>query len=425
MHCSLAYGRTGLVLDLPDSWDITVLRRKPMPLTVDPGKDVAAALDQPLGCRPLAEEAAGMRTACILICDITRPAPNGRVLRPLIERLLDAGLQPSGITVLVATGLHRPNEDGELVQLLGDPWVREHAKVENHFARRDEDHVLLGTTSQGIAIRLDKRFVDAEVRVVVGLVEPHFMAGWSGGRKLVLPGIAHAQTITAFHSAHMLEHELATAGVLRGNPLHSAQGEAIRMVGSIRAVSLVIDENHDLSSVSYGEVEQSLAAAVAFSEPYVVIPVHRRYPVVLSTAAGFPLDATYYQTVKGICTGASILEPGGDLFIASACSEGLGSADFRQSQQRMVLSGPRQFREEMSARAHADIDEWETLMLARALDAGAVHIFAEGLTPVDRHFTGVIYEKDLEAGLIAAVTRAPGHSLAIIPDGPYIIPRLT
>ncbi len=424
MRYSLAYGRSGLELDLPDSWDITVLRRKPMPVIADPRSGIETALDHPIGCRKLTDEAAGRRTACILICDITRPVPHGLILRPVIEELLSAGLQPEGITVLVATGLHRPNEGRELETLIGDPWVTAHARAENHFARRDEDHVLLGTTSRGIPVRLDRRFVSADLKVVVGLVEPHFMAGWSGGRKLLVPGIAHAETITAFHSAQMLENDHAAAGILSGNPLHDTQSEAVRMAGRVLAVSVVTDAERALAYASFGEVQVGLAAAVTFAERYAVVPVERRFPVVVSTGAGWPLDATYYKTVKGICTGASILEEGGTLLVASECAEGFGSNDFRHAQERMIQEGPRQFRAGAAERAHADIDEWQTLMLARSLQVGPVHLLAGGLAPQDQLLTGAVPEGDLRAALGAAVSRSRGGRLAVIPEGPYVLPRI-
>jgi nickel-dependent lactate racemase len=428
MRVLLRYGTAGLELEFPDAWDVTVLAKKRMALLADPRQAIAAALDAPagalVGALPLSQAAAGCRTACILVCDITRPVPNGMILRPVIERLLGAGMHPAAITVLVATGLHRPNEGAELAAVIGDSWVFSHSSVVNHFARRDEDHAHLGVTSQGIPIRLDRRLVEADIRVAVGLVEPHFMAGWSGGRKLVVPGVAHADTITAFHAARMLAHPRATACKLSGNPLHEAQREALGMLGKALAVSVVIDESRQLAFVSFGGIEESLAAAVAYAEPYARVRVPHAFPVVLASAAGAPLDATYYQTVKGICAGAAILESGGDLFVASECAEGLGSPEFRASQHRLRELGREGFRAEAAGRARADIDEWQTFMLLKALDRGTVHLHAPRLGPEDQALTGALPAADLPAALRAAVQRAEGRRLAVIPEGPYMAPWL-
>jgi nickel-dependent lactate racemase len=353
---------------------------------------------------------------------VTRPVPNGLILRPLITRLLDAGVRRSSITVLVATGLHRPNEGPELAGVIGDPWVFEHATVVNHVARRDDDHVLLGTTSTGIPVRLDRRLVEAQIRIAVGLVEPHFMAGWSGGRKLVLPGAAHADAIMAFHSARMLAHPQVAPCILKENPIHEAQTEALRMLGRALAVNVVIDDQRRLCFASFGGIEESLAAAIAFAERSSRVRVPRAFPVVLSTAAGYPLDATYYQTVKGICAGASILEPGGELCVASACEEGFGSREFLDAQMRMIRDGRQAFLREAGLKARSPIDEWQTIMLVRALDRGTVHLFTEGLDPAAMAATGCVRSRDLVHDLQRALHRAEGRRLAVIPEGPYVAP---
>ncbi len=419
MRCTLRYGETGLEVTLPDSWNVTVVSRRPMPRVIDPAACIHAALSSPAGAADLAREARGAASACIMICDMTRPVPNHLILRPLIERLSEAGLAREAITVLVATGLHRPNENEELAALVGDPWVAEHAVVANHFARRDDAHVTLGTTSQGVPVSIDRRVVDADVRVAVGLVEPHFMAGWSGGRKLVLPGCAHADAIMAFHSTGLLEHPKAEACSLDGNPLHDAQQEALKLLGRTLAVSVVINDARELAFASYGGVEESFAAAVAFASPYVRVGVPAAFPVVLSTGAGFPLDSTYYQAVKGICAGASILEPGGDLFMVSRCSEGFGSRDFRAAQERLCGVGKEVFRAESRRKARAAIDEWETVMLLKALDVGRVHLYSEGLSREEHSVTGAVPVNDLPGDLRAAVEKADGRRLAVIPEGPY------
>jgi nickel-dependent lactate racemase len=422
MRCSLRYGTNGLVLELPDSWDITLVERRPMPAVPDPAACIEAALASPLSAAELSREARGARSACIVICDVTRPVPNRLILRPLVERLLAAGLQPDAITVLVATGLHRPNEGEELAAVIGDPWVSGHAVIANHFARRDADHVMLGTTTQGVPVRIDRRVVDAGLRIVVGLVDPHFMAGWSGGRKLVLPGCAHADSITALHSTRMLEHPAASSCTLAGNPLHDAQSEALRMLGRTLAVSVVINDQRELSYASYGSAEASFTAAVGFAEPYAKIEVPKAFPVVLATGAGFPLDTTWYQAVKGACAGASIMEHGGDLFVAARCADGFGSREFRAAQERLVSAGKDAFRALARQKERADIDEWETIMLLKALDVGALHVYSEGLDNAALAATGGVPVRDLAADLGAAVQRAKGRRLAVIPEGPYAAP---
>ena len=214
-------------------------------------------------------------------------------------------------------------------------------RVENHFARDDAAHVDLGRTKgRGVPVKLDRRFVEAEVRIATGLVEPHFMAGYSGGRKVVAPGIAHADTIRTFHSAAFMENPAAVSCNLAGNPLHEEQLEIIRMLGDVLALNTVINEQRELVFVSFGEIIASHLAAVKFVGGWIQVPVPRRFNTVVTSAAGFPLDQTYYQTVKGMVTPLDILAPGGTLIVASDCSEGLGSKSFRDSQRRLIEMGP-------------------------------------------------------------------------------------
>jgi nickel-dependent lactate racemase len=422
MRIHLNYGRGRQAVDLPDALDVTVIAKQAMPLLPDPVQAMADALAEPVGSAPLAAEAARARSACILICDFTRPVPNGVILPPLIRTLLDAGMEPDGITVLVATGLHRPNEGEELAALVGDPWVLETVDVANHFARADDDHVLLGTTRRGTAVRLDRRFVDADLRIATGLVEPHFMAGWSGGRKVIAPGVAHAETITTFHSARFMEHPNCTNCVLEGNPLHEEQLEIVAMLGGARAVNSVIDDERRVAFFNYGEVVASHEAAVRFAARYATVAVDERFNTVLTSAAGHPLDATYYQTVKGMVGPLEILAPGGDLIVASACSEGFGSDHFADAQRRLVAQGPERFLAEIGGKSHAAIDEWQTEMQLRPMRAGTVHLFTEGLAPEERALTGVRMADSLAGAVAESAARHGDRRVAVIPEGPYVVP---
>ena len=301
---------------------------------------MARALEQAVGSPPLEELAKGRKSACILMCDITRPVPNGLILPPLIRSLLRAGVDKEKILILVATGLHRPNEGEELREVTGSDEIFRTIRIENHFARDREAHCDLGTTSGGIPIMLDRRFCEADLKIVTGLVEPHFMAGYSGGRKVVAPGIAYQDTILHFHSARVLEHPKAANCVIQGNPLHEAQIEIVRAVGPIVSLNVVIDEERRLGFVNFGEIEESHLQAVEFMRRHAEVRVGRRFKTILTTSAGYPLDKTFYQTVKGMVGVMSILEPGGTIIIASECSEGMGSPEFVEAQQLLCREGP-------------------------------------------------------------------------------------
>ena len=206
MRVDLNFGKNGCPVEFSDDWDVTIIRKPTMPIESHGKSALQRALNNPVGSPTVRHLAQGKKNVCILICDITRPVPNGTILPVLIKELIDAGVESRHITVLVATGLHRPNEGQELEELVGDSWVLKTVKVVNHFANRDSDHVEVGVTNYGTKVRLDHRFVNADLKIVTGLVEPHLFAGYSGGRKVITPGIAHAETISTLHNAHFIEH---------------------------------------------------------------------------------------------------------------------------------------------------------------------------------------------------------------------------
>ncbi len=420
----LAYGRSGLELELPDQARPHIIRKPAMPIPDDPGAVIDAALDHPIDVKGLEEVARGGKSACILICDITRPVPNGLFLRKLVDRLMAGGIAQDKITILVATGLHRPNLGDELAELVGDPWVLDNIRVLNHDARDDAAHVDFGVTeTRQTPVLLDRSFVEADVKIATGLVEPHFMAGWSGGRKVIAPGVAHHTTIRTFHSARFMEDPAAASCNLVDNPLHEEQLEIVRMIGGeIYALNTVIDEERNLVFASYGDIVASHAAAVEFVKTATAIPVSRRFKTVVTSAAGYPLDKTYYQTVKGMVTPVDILEPGGDLIIVSDCSEGLGSPEFRVAQERLVALGPDAFLNTLLEKSLADIDEWQTEMQLKPMRVGRIALYAPHLSDEDHAATGVDQIQDLTSEIAASMARHGDEQIAVIPEGPYLIP---
>lgn len=420
---AISYGRGQLKLRMPAKAEVTLLAKRKLDKIADPAAAVRHALLEPIDSPALAELARGRKSACILICDITRPVPNNLFLRPMIETLVASGIPLDRIIILVATGLHRPNVGEELAELVGDPWVMERVRIENHDARNDADHVDLGVTAtRGTPIKLDRRFIEADLRIATGLVEPHFMAGWSGGRKVIAPGVAHHETIRTFHSARFMEDPLAVQCNLIGNPLHEEQLEIVRGLRDVYGLNTVIDDDRDLAYINFGEIVASHAAAVEFANGVIRVPVRRRFKTVVTSSAGHPLDKTYYQTIKGMVTPLDILEPGGSLIIASACSEGFGSKEFRAAQRRLIELGPDKFLAALTAKSMADVDEWQTEMQLKPMRVGRISLYTSGLSDEERELTGVEMIADLDETIARSMSRAEDPCVAVIPEGPYVVP---
>jgi hypothetical protein len=248
------------------------------------------------------------------------------------------------------------------------------------------------------------------------------MAGWSGGRKVIAPGVAHAETITTFHNSAFMAHPRAANCVLDGNPLHEEQLAIVAMLGGALALNTVIDDRRRLAFVNFGEVVQSHLDAVEFARGYAQVRVPRRFRTVVTSAAGYPLDETYYQTVKGMVGPLDILEPGGELIVASACSEGLGSKHYVDAQRRLVDLGPDGFAASIAGKAHADIDEWQTQMQLRPMRVGRVRLYTDGLDAVGAGLTGVERVHDLAAAVAESMARQRDPRVAFVPEGPYVVP---
>src|SRR5690349_4036641 len=251
MQVTLDYGRTGLPVTLPDDRTLGPLAIRPAAPLADPAAALDAALADPIGTRPLATLARGRSDACILICDITRPVPNKLILPPLLRTLEAAGIPRDRIVILVATGLHRPNEGAELVEMVGE-GIAANYRIENHHGKVAEEHDYLGTTPNGVPVWLDKRYVRADLKITTGLIEPHLMAGYSGGRKVICPGIAGLETVKVWHGPKFLEHAKADCGFLDGNPVHEETTRLDKMAGCDFIVNVCLDGRRRVTWVGAG-----------------------------------------------------------------------------------------------------------------------------------------------------------------------------
>jgi nickel-dependent lactate racemase len=394
-----------------------------MPVLDDPVHSIQVSLREAVGCPSLQQVAKTATRVCIVICDITRPVPNGPILRGIVEELREAGVRLDQITVLIATGLHRPNLGREMLEVVGDEWIFDNVRIENHFARDSAWMVDLGfTPTDSIPVVLNRHLVDADLRIVVGLVEPHFMAGYSGGRKVVAPGVAGEATIRTFHNHQFMADPFACNTVLENNPLHRGQLEILKILGPTYSVNTIIDEARRMSFVNFGDCVASHLQSVEFVRKYAEVPFDRKFATLVTSAAGYPLDKTYYQTVKGMVAPLQVLAQGGRMIIASECEEGIGSAEYRHSQSHLKQLGPKGFLDRIRPLPLADVDGWQTQMLLRALAIGQVSLFSDGIRGTDRELTCVEMIDSIESAIESSMASSGDRSVAIIPEGPYVIP---
>jgi len=420
LRVTLEYGRTGLDVQLDAEHLVGPLEIHPVPPLADPEADVAAGLLSPIGCPPLAGLAAGRRTACILVCDITRPVPNALILRPMLSTLEAAGLRREDILILVATGLHRPSTPVERVEMLSAEIASTY-RVEDHHGTRLDEHTYLGTTDRGVPAWIDTRYVTADLKIATGLIEPHLMAGYSGGRKLICPGIAALETVKLWHGPAFLEHPKADCGFLEGNPVHEENTRIARLAGCDFIVNVTLDSDRRVTSVVAGDMEAAFLEGVKFVEKVVKAPIAEAVDVVVTSAAGYPLDTTFYQAIKGMTGCLPILKQGGTIIIAASLSEGIGSPEFRSLFDENASLDI--FMERILGKDYFVMDQWQLEELAKVRRKVKVKLVSGGLSPEVVSTLFVEPAESVEQALAASLAEyGPGATVAVIPKGPYVLP---
>lgn len=421
MRVRLEYGRTGLEADLPDRNVVRCLGYRPAEPLSDPNAAIAAALAHPRGTEPLGVLASGRQTACVVICDVTRPVPNRLLLPPILRTLEDAGVPRSGILILVATGLHRPNEGAELAEMVG-PEVFGRYRIENHHGTEAAEHVYLGNSPRGVPIWIDRRYVEADVKITTGLIEPHFMAGFSGGRKLVCPGLAALETVRAWHSPAFLEHPRATTGILDNNPVHEENTWIARRAGCDFAMNVALDEHRRVLQVWAGDMDEVLRQGAEFVAAMATDTLPEPVDIVVTSSAGYPLDTTFYQSVKGMVAGMEIVRSGGTIILAASLSEGIGSAEFaRIFRENASLDD---FMRRICQTDYFVMDQWQVEELAKVRRKARVVVVTDGLPP--EVLSGLFVESapTVEAAVSDCLCRyGPDATIAVVPKGPYVIAR--
>jgi lactate racemase len=420
MRVTLDYGRTGLEVELPDDRVVGPLAIRPAAPLPNPAEAVVNALAHPIGTRPLADLARGRKNACILVCDITRPVPNRVILPPLLRTLEEQGIARDNIVILVATGLHRPNLGAELEELVGPETVANY-RVENHHGKILAEHDYLGTTPRGVPVHLDSRYVRADLKITTGLIEPHLMAGYSGGRKVICPGIAALETVKVWHGPQFLEHPKADCGILDGNPVHEENTRIAWMAGCDFIVNVCLDGQRRITWVGAGHMEEAWREGVRFAEQVARVPVPEPCDVVVTSCAGYPLDTTYYQAVKGMTGALPIVKQGGTIIVVASLSEGLGSPEFQQ----IMKDNPdlKTFKQRILGKDYFVMDQWQLEELAKVIERCKVKVVSDGIPAETLRRCYVEPAASVEQAVADSLREyGPEARVAVIPKGPYVLP---
>ena len=416
MKTQFSFGKNGIEVSVPEGFDCQVIRSRSGVALKDAATALGAALDEPIGCEPLAALAAGKKTAAISVCDITRPAPNRVTLPPLLKRLHEAGIPVGGITILIATGLHRGATEDEVRQIVG-PEIAAKYRVVSHDARAFKEHRGLGTTRRGTPVYIDERFMAADLHITLGFIEQHLMLGFSGGRKLIAPGLAAQETIKVIHSPRFMREPLATEGSIKDNPLHAELLEIARMARHDFILDVALTQEREISGVFAGDPVKAHAAGVEFVETTCLERLKEPVDAVITSAAGYPLDLTFYQTTKGITAAQHIVKPGGRILVVGECAEGMGSAEFARKMEG--FKGYESFLKEI-ADTPVEVDQWQVEKVSLVGLKNELFFYTPGVSRKQLGGLGATAFEDLGSAVAATLNGLPaGARVALVPDGPY------
>ncbi len=421
MRVDLAYGDNGLSVELPDSPTV-VIEPHPRPGVVDPHAALVEALTRPVAGPPLRRLVRKGQTVAISVCDGTRTQPRALVVGSILEQL-EGLVDPSDVVVVLATGTHRPNTPAEIDSMLGADLVRT-VRVVNHDCRDPAGLTYMGRLGADVPVWINSEWLAADVRITTGFVEPHMFAGFSGGPKMVAPGLAGIETVLVLHDSKRIGHPSARWGVIDGNPIQSDVRAIATATGVSFALDVVLNRRRDIVAVFGGEILAMHRAATTLARRIAMVPVEARFQVVLTTNSGFPLDQNLYQAVKGMSAAAQIVVPGGQIICAAECRDGFPD----QGPYRQLLcsqGSAAELLDSIESGSETVADQWQAQIQARILCAARVAVHTSCISDADLAEVGLEPAGDIATFVARALRRAgPRARLCVLPDGPQTIPYI-
>jgi nickel-dependent lactate racemase len=420
MRLQLAYGRSGLWIDLPYGAPVTVIEPQFVPGLPDERAALVEALRSPLGTPPLVNLVHPADTVAVVFSDLTRPMPNDRVLPPLLDELARAGVPDDHIVLVNALGTHRPQTGAELEQMLGQAIAHRY-RIVQHDAWDDGSLVPVAPNRCGRMVRVQRAYAEASVRILTGFIEPHLFAGFSGGPKAVLPGIADIESILDNHGAAMIADPQATWTVTEGNPIWEEMLDIACHTAPTFLLNVTLNQKRQITGVFAGDLVEAHRAGVRFGRRTAVRSVPALFDLVIASNSGYPLDLNLYQAVKGMSAAALIVKPGGDIVVAAECWDGIPA----HGEYRRLLweaRSPEDLLTRVMAPGFRCHDQWEVQLQAQIQRKARVHVYADGLSDEELQRALVLPCRSIEETVAQVLQRNPGATLAVLPDGPQTVP---
>jgi nickel-dependent lactate racemase len=415
----LPYGETSIRLKIPEMITVNILEPKQAQGAQDPYKAILEAVKNPVAGERLADRAAGAKKPLIIVSDSTRPTPSDLIVEASLAELGEAGIPEENVSVLVATGLHRPCTVDELIEMLG-PDIMGRVKIFNHFAEGESSLEYICDTSLGTPFYVNKLVTESDLLIGDGYIEPHFFAGYTGGGKNILPGVSGADTILCNHGAEMIDHPKARAGILHGNPIYMDIVDGANLVDYGFSVNVTLNNQKQVSGVFAGDFEEAHTKGAEFLDSNVKVQCNSA-DISVVTNGGYPLDRDLYQAVKAMTVGEAATREDGVIIVACECRDGIGHPHFRKLVEES--SGPDEILEKIRTPGSFTIDQWQAQIMARILQRNTVICVTEGVDASSMKAMHLDYAKNIDSALDAALKLAgPDPEVNIFPGGPSTIP---
>ena len=415
----LAYGKSGFDLRVPENFD--VIEPKFIEEIGNAKKAINDALVTPINSKPLRKLLENKKNIAISVCDITRAQPRKIVIETIVEHIKDL-IPISNIKILIATGTHRENTKDELIEMLGKDIVNS-LSIINHICDDDGSLVEMDTSLNDVSVFLNKHWIEADFRITTGFVEPHFFAGFSGGSKLVAPGLAGLKTIMKLHNFERLNSPYSIWGEVDKNPIQQDVRKIALETGVNFTLDVALNRNQKITKVFSGDLIDSHNIACDFARKTAMVEVDEPYDLVITSNSGYPLDQNLYQTVKGLSAASQIIKDGGEILCLSECSDGIPShgkfysllSEFKNPNQvESVLANPK---------FHCQ-DQWQVQILSQIAKRVNINLFTQGLSKEEIENAFMFNVENPQGFIEEKINLNSNIRGCVLPEGPITIPVL-
>ena len=417
----LAYGKTGLKVDLPDDRRVVVIEPRYLHGLTDPSAALLDALRHPMATRPLREQVSPTDKVGIIFSDITRATPHKLIIPAILKELED--LPKDNIILFCALGTHRPNTDAELRSMLGDDLVDGFHIVQND-AFDPSTQVRTGLTSLGHEVWLNRQVTECDFKILTGFIEPHFFAGFSAGGKLLMPGMAGQRTVLGNHDAENIGHPNAAWGVTQGNPIWEEVREVALQSGPLFLVNVTLNKDREITGVFAGDLDTAHAAGCEYVRENAMVAVPEPFDIVITSNSGYPLDLNLYQAVKGMSAAAQVVKDGGAILIAAECWDGIPDHGLYGKLLREA-SSPKQLLDRICSPGFLEQDQWQAQIQAKVQLKADVYVYSDYLS--DEQIVSTLLKpcRSIENTLSQLLDRyGPQATICVLPEGPQTIPYI-